>query len=204
MKKIIYFLTALWLTLSACSKNEEKQTLPDPPASSYLSRSFAYPEQGTVWGVRHGNPFTITNSTLSATHLTFHSRSETVTRGGEDAVVFIFDKARLNAGYTGTYSLGTANAPIVAYTFSFKEADGQQWRSVLDSRTGVQYQGSFTIEKYDAERGLISGAYDVSVKDLMKDPAKNSITIDPNDRCNLTLSGAFTDVKVKPTVNPAQ
>ena len=197
MKKTIYFLAVLVFFISACSKKEEKQTLPDPPSTSFLARSFSYPEQGTVWGVRHGNPFTITNVTLNATSLNFHSRSETVNRGAEDAITFILDKTKLTAGYIGEYTLGTTNAPAVAYTFNFKEEDGSQWSNILDNRTGIQYQGSFKIEKYDAERNLISGSYDVWVDNLINDPAKNTIGIDPKDKCNLSVSGAFVDMKVK-------
>ena len=79
-----------------------------------------------------------------------------------------------------------------------EKPEGGFWSSINETSMGLQMEGSFNITGYDAKRQLLSGYFDVVIKDLISDPLNyNRVsTIDPANLNTVTITGTFSNVKL--------
>jgi hypothetical protein len=201
MKKFLYALSVLTLGFTACEKRPPEQTL-DPTPVAAFTRTISYTNRGTTNAASYDTSriealATIDNNDIS---LAFLASPRTPLTAG-DAIAFQLDKTHLQA-LAKTYNLDGKTLPTilaVRYTYSYMKEDGLWRGSISDSGMGLQFGGSLTIEKWDPFRKLLSGFYRVEIKNLINDPVQDRVAqpIDPNDLCDVTVTGTFSNVKVQ-------
>ena len=204
MKQTLLFSVLAATLFISCEKDNIKPPAPEPvQATGEISRSLQFPNQNDLVKFAHykGTSILQMRAAVSDGKLSFvFDASPTNNNSGGDAISFTIDAKHLATGLVGSYDYVNTNARILStrYTYTFKNGQGDLWGSMLDLSTGVQYTGILHILQYDAEKKLITGSYDVYVKDLINDPTKRSgaSPIDPADYCHLNVAGNFTNVKI--------
>jgi hypothetical protein len=201
---LLYSVLAASLFIS-CKKDRIEAQGPQPvPASGEVSRSLQFPNQNDLVKFAHykGNSLLQMRATVTDGKLSLiMDASPATNNSGGDAIAFTIDAKHFGTGLVGSYDYVNTNARILStrYTYTFKNGPGDIWGSMLDLNTGLKYTGILHILQYDAAKKLISGSFDVYVKDLINDPTKRSTAspIDLADYCHLNVSGNFTNLKVE-------
>ena len=203
MKKIHLTSLILILALFSCKKNPI-QPEPDPEPIGSLTRSLVFPNQGGLVKHAHYNevskPETIATKADGRLSIGIIITPKEINSAGE-AIVLAIDESHLQNGLIKDYDYVNTSSRIVLtrYTYSYMENSGDIWGSFTDSQTGVQFEGVLHITGYDKYRKLIKGSYSIIAKGLINDPTKKGIAgpIDPLNQCDLTVSGTFTNVKIR-------
>ena len=113
---------------------------------------------------------------------------------GNDAVVFSIKQADLLNGFIGTYPIRSLSnnkkglADITYYHYYNKTS-----KSALFS-SGNKMEGQIEINSYNAETGLASGSFEVTITNVT-DPTSYSSNPDKPRKCNITLKGEFNNLK---------
>lgn len=200
--KRFFSLVTLVALLSACEKKIER-IIEDPAPEGTLIRTINYTNQNTVKTASYsGNLVVEAQAALEGNHIllgVFATPKVANTEG--DGVAFKIDKVYLQQGLERTYNLDAQTAPAVVsarYNYMFQKAEGGFWSSIHETTTGLKMEGTLTITDYNAERKLISGAYNMIIKDLVNDPTQisNSNPIDPINLNTVTVNGTFTNLKL--------
>ncbi|RFP66080.1 hypothetical protein D0N36_04980 [Hymenobacter lapidiphilus] len=114
---------------------------------------------------------------------------------GKDAMSFTVPRASLTAALTGVYelrSLASPAAPVASvYTFFRSRAAGS-----INSTTYRNVRGQLTITGYDAQRQLLTGSYQAQLENV-SDPADNNGASGDALRCNVEVTGSFTNLKLQ-------
>lgn len=199
MKQNITLSLLLGLTLAftaGCAK-DDRETTPEPlpePAVAY-SRSIVYQDNGqhrdtTFQAKQLGAYITQTPQSLSV------SVRPTATTEG---ISFALDRTKLPATLAGTYTLKTLRDPAleadVSYFYALPESQGGG--TVIYPSSMQHITGSFVISSYDAKRQLLSGTYTATLTGA-SDPTVKYSTF-PKRKCDITISGTFTNVLLKIT-----
>ena len=205
MKQTLLYSVLAAAFLISCKKDKLETPRPEPvQATGEISRSLQFPNQHDLVKFAHYKGSSILEMRATVTDgrlwLVFDA-SPTANNSAGDAIAFTIDAKHLASGLVGSYDYVNTNARILStrYTYTFKNDQSDIWGSMLDLSTGLQYTGVLHILQYDASRKLVSGSYDIYVKDLINDPTKHAIgfPIDPADYCHLNVSGNFTNVKIE-------
>jgi len=201
----IFQLTSLILTLAlfSCKKNPIQLEPNLEPAGS-LTRTLVFPNQGGLVKLAHYNEFskpeTIATKADGRLSIGIIITPKTINSAG-DGIVLAIDESHLQNVLIKDYDYINPSSRIVLtrYTYSYMENSGDIWGSFTDSQTGVQFEGVLHITAYDKERKLLSGSYTVMAKGLINDPTIKGIAgpIDPVNQCDLTVSGTFTNLKIR-------
>ncbi len=186
-------LLAFSLLISACQKDNDPQPQSNLPeaevklqrATTYLSTSRYDNEQGY-------SQKTLQNTAVldsDKLQLDFDATE------GKDAISFTVPRASLSAAFTGTYELRSSASPaaptISVYTFYRSRATG-----FINSATYRDIRGQLTITAYDAQRKLLTGTYKGRLENIV-DPADSSTSSGDALRCNVEITGSFTNLKVQ-------
>ncbi|UOQ51202.1 hypothetical protein [Hymenobacter cellulosivorans] len=179
-------LTTASLLTSCSDKNEEPAPTPDPAPTYALSHYFYYPATNGAAAVIHPNQDITGKAQLHPTVLALDFEAKA------DMPHFEIERAQLKPDWKGVYPLRCRARPadpvFVSYSY---HTDG--YRIFRFSDFTQTLTGHVTITAYDTKRQLISGTYEVQAPG-QTDPLEFSI----DTKCDITLSGSFTDLKVKP------
>ena len=201
----IFQLTSLILmfALFSCKKNPI-QPEPDPAPAGTLTRTLVFPNQGGLVKQAHyneiSNPETIATKADGRLSIGIIITPKAINTAGE-AIVLAIDESHLQNGLIKDYDYINPLSRIVLtrHTYSYMENSGDIWGSFTDSQAGVQFEGVLHITGYDKGRKLLSGSYSIMAKGLINDPTIKGIAapIDPVNQCDLTVSGTFTNIKIR-------
>lgn len=210
MKKILLSLltVALALGFTACTK-PVIEPVEDLPVSATLIRHVDYTVRGTsrdttystggdkiITGAGYGFK-SVQDKDANTFYVSIDAGPHIANTYGEN-VVFVIDKAKLKPGFVGVYSADQqAATPLydATYAYSYKSENGSS-ANLHNLRMGLQMVGELKIEGYDALRKAISGSYRLFMR-LDTDPLKFTRIMEPEDKCELTVSGTFLNVKIK-------
>jgi hypothetical protein len=201
--KLFFSLFATALLFASCSKNP-KETVTDPAAEAAFTRTVVYTNQNNlqITASYNNNQLLQTRANIDGNQLVVGLYVMPLQPGNTgDGIFFRIDKSFLQQGLQNTYAVGGQTTPAVQntrYTFMVEKPEGGFWSSIHETGMGLQMQGSLTITEYNANRKLMSGTFNVVIKDLISDPLNyNRVsTIDPINLNTVTLSGTFTNVKL--------
>lgn len=201
MKHFFSLLTLVTL-LTACEKKID-QIVEDPVPEGTIIRTINYTNQNTVKTASYsGNQIVDARAVIEGDRIilgVFATPKVNNTQG--DGIAFKIDKAYLQQGIERAYNLDAQTAPAVAsarYNYMVQKADGGFWSSIHETSMGLKMEGNLTITDYNAERKLLSGSFNMVIKDLINDPTKisNSNPIDPINLNTVTIIGTFTNLKL--------
>ena len=188
MKHLTLHLAAAGCLLASCS-HEQEPTPADPTPSATMSRQFAYPTTGTVIGAEHASQEIKAVATEQPNVVTLDFTTI------PDEIYFELDRAALSAQWVGTYALRCEQRPTdpVFTSFLYARPEVKATSILRLSDWTPQLGGSVTITRYDAARHLVSGSYRVEA------PTQRDLTetTSPNQPCDLTVTGTFTDLKLE-------
>jgi hypothetical protein len=199
MRRYFYLLLALPVFFTACSKPAKE--LPDPEPVSSLTRTITYSTSADVKTASYDADYKMeTHTSVEDGYLSliFLAVPKTNDSAG-DGIVFHIAQSNLQSGPVKTYYYKgqTPNILFSRYSYTYMRTDGSIWGSLTDSNMGDNFEGTLTIDQYDAARKLISGHYNVQIKNLINDPTVNSTsTPSPDYRVNVALTGSFENVKI--------
>ena len=207
MRKTLYSVFALALGMTACSPDELKE-LPELPVVTTMKRDLDF----TVTGVTKDTIYTtaskivaeagfsnFSSGTEKNTFYLYFNAGPHVNNAVGDIVHFQIDRAKLKDGYVGTYTYELQATNLIhkiRYQYMVKDAQGNLQGSINETDMNTIMLGNVTISNYDAARQIISGTYSLSAA-LIDDPTTFKIGIYPEDQCQLTVSGTFSNVKIK-------
>jgi hypothetical protein len=187
------FFAAFTFAFSAC---DDKNT-PDPAAPAQeqtLNRSFTYPDDARLEATYKADTIKVQ---VSNTEQEFHFYTgvkpvDGKSAAGNDHVNFVVASGQLKQGFVGNYSLKSFTTPQageakVSYIHYTSESGGNIFDSQFNTITG-----SFEITAYDAQNKLISGHYNLDIREA-SDPYER---LNPK-KINIVLSGTFKNVPVK-------
>ena len=202
--KPFFSLLTLVIFLTACTK-KTKETIVDPPAEGAFTRTIVYSNQNnsTLKSSYAGNVVVETRARLqdNLLHLSVFATPKVPGTTG-DGVAFAIDKSFLQQGLVGNYNLDAQTAPAVAsarYNHMWLKEAGGFWSSIHETNMGLQMEGIFNISSYNRERQLVSGYFNLVIKDLISDPMRydGPSTIDPQKLSTVTVTGTFDHVKIE-------
>ena len=198
MKKLLplSFLFLLTLLFTACDSDSDKETEEVAPAAVATMRSaiaYAYNEPQSAEFSEYSGMTVISNASLDIERLvvSFSVPSHV----GRDAIAFSISKPQITVGYVGTYALKSLPNPATGAAdvrYSYRK-DANSYSIYLSNSSTME--GHFTITAYDAKHKLISGSYEVKMKQAF-DPKANQINQTDIRRCDITIQGNFTNVKI--------
>ncbi|NVO30213.1 hypothetical protein [Hymenobacter lapidiphilus] len=177
--------------MSSCQKEDDPQPgVPEAEvemqrATTYLSTSRFNNEQG------------YSQKTLqsTATLATDKLQLDFDAIEGKDAISFTVPRSSLTTAFVGVYELRTLAshaAPVASvYTFFRSRAAGS-----INSTTYRNMRGQLTITGYDAQRQLLAGSYQAQLENVA-DPADDNGASGDALRCNVEITGSFTNLKVQ-------
>ncbi|SNC76633.1 hypothetical protein SAMN06265337_3485 [Hymenobacter gelipurpurascens] len=188
-------LLGLTLTFTAgCDKDDREDTPePLPEASATYSRSIVYQDNGqrrdTTFQAKQLEEF-VSQTTQS---LVVGVQPTTTTEG----INFTFDRTKLPAALTGTYTLKTLRdrALDADLTYYYDLPESRGGGTILYFSSIQHISGSFSISSYDAKRQLLSGTYTATLTGA-SDPTVAYSTF-PKRACNITVTGTFANVPLK-------
>ncbi|MCR5888497.1 hypothetical protein LRS06_12110 [Hymenobacter sp. J193] len=200
MKTTTHFVlaAALLLGVAACDshENEPEPEVHAPVATFTMGSSIHYPAPNVTTAISYPSGYVQHQAILNDELLYVHFDA----KEGRDAVNFTVERSQLNASIVGTYSLKSmpnpeAGAAEVRYVYYRENKPGNISASIYDSNNSGM-SGQLTVTAYDAKRHLLSGSYELRMKNI-SDP--NDTSWDPTDkeRCDLTLWGSFTDLSIE-------
>ncbi|AKD04791.1 hypothetical protein POKO110462_10105 [Pontibacter korlensis] len=194
MKKLLTLtlITALALGFSACDKDPDEVT---PTAQAELNRAIVYSyEQPQSFLVKlYGEGSTETYASYDTEH--FGISIGAPLNVGKDNITFVISEEDLKSNLSGAYTLKTlpdVSEGQVDVTYSYLR--DAHTRSIITSDKS-NIEGHFTISAHDTKRHLVSGTYELVIPNAY-DPTVDQFT-EPNlRRCDISISGSFTNVKV--------
>lgn len=197
MKKLLPFpvLFLLCLHFTACdSEQEEAQPVPLPEAEMSRTFFYVYEEPQSAEGNSYSDMGVETYASLDTEGLnvTFGA----VPRFADtDVIHFQIAKPQLTGNYVGTYtlkSLPDTNIGAADVLYTYRRTGNS---SAMLASSFSTMDGNFTITAYNAKNKLISGTYEVKLEAAI-DPKRYDIT-EPNiRRCDITIKGTFTNVRI--------
>jgi hypothetical protein len=204
MKKTLYYLLLLSISLASCTKDNVKEA--EPVTITTMGRVIHY----TVTGARKDTVYTTNSKIVSQSGFTsfvsgtgnntFYVSFDAgphVDGAVGDFIQFRMDRSKLKEGYVGRYSNDApAINPLDAVRYVYSVRDVSSIRSnIFDTDMGHHIQGELIIDHYDAAKKAISGAYNITAT-LIDDPTSFSYGRDPEEQCTLYITGTFSNVKV--------
>jgi hypothetical protein len=209
MKKTFYFLLALTIGFTACNHEKDRQELSLPATTASMTRNLDFIMKGT----KRDTIYTTADNILTGANYSTEDRGENrktlfnisfdagphFNGTSGDFVLFQIDTLKLRPGFTGTYTLAVQDQyPLanIRYVYSTKGLTGGLSGSIVESGMGMPMVGSITITEYDPKNHLMSGSYSFSAS-LNNDPTRQNIIFDADDKCNLQVTGVFTNLRVK-------
>jgi hypothetical protein len=213
MRKTLYSLLVLTLGFSACDKKDKelKEEKPELTAEATMTRTLDFTILGTEKDTTYankekikatalfGNDAIIWGSERNVFLVTVDAGPGVTTDGEGDFVQFVIDPAKLKADYVGTYRFDAQAAlPIkhIHYAYIRNKVTGAYSVRMAATNFGNALSGELAITHYDAIRHTISGTYTIAGK-LYFDPTDSSTATRLDDECDITVSGSFTNVKIK-------
>lgn len=202
--KLFYFLLASTLLFTACSKKTKTEII-DPAPEAAFTRTINYTQLNSIYTASYsGNNLLEAKALLDGNEILlglFATPKVNGTTG--DGVAFKISKSFLQGGLTGTYHLDAQTAPAVLsarYNHMWQKENGGFWSSIHETSMGLQIEGTLTIATYNADRKLLSGSFQMVIRDLISDPMRydGPSTIDPMKLSTVTLTGTFTNLKLAP------
>ena len=202
--KLFYSVLAAALLLTACEKKTKTETA-DPTPEAALSRSINYTQLNSVLTANYsGNNLLQAQALIDGDQIIvglFATPKVNNTTG--DGVAFKLAKAHLQTGLAGTYNLDAQTAPAVQsarYNHMWQKENGGFWSSIHETSMGLKIEGTLTIATYDADRKLLTGSFNMVIRDLISDPMRydGPSTIDPTKVSTVTVTGTFKNLKLKP------
>ncbi|MGV3639950.1 MAG: hypothetical protein ACO1NZ_05475 [Adhaeribacter sp.] len=191
------FFTVLTLAFSAC---DDKNT-PDPAAPAQeqtLNRSFTYPDDARLEAAYQADTIKVQ---VVHTEQEFHFYTGVKPVGGKSAagndhINFVVPAAQVKQGFVGAYSLKSFTTPQagdakVSYIHYTSENGG----NVFDSQFNT-LAGSFEITAYDARNKLVSGQYQLTIREVSDPYAPVAERFNPK-KITIAMSGTFKNVPVK-------
>ncbi|MBC5991789.1 hypothetical protein [Pontibacter cellulosilyticus] len=198
MKKLLplSFLFLLTLLFTACDSDSDREAEEVAPAAVATMRSviaYAYNEPQSAEFSEYSGMSVISHASLDTERLvaSFIIPSHI----GRDAIAFSINKPQVAAGYVGTYALKSLPDPAtgaVDVRYSYRK-DGNTYSVYLSSSSTME--GHFTITAYDAKHKLISGNYEMKMRRAF-DPKASEVSLENTRRCDITIQGTFTNVKI--------
>lgn len=186
-------LLASSLLISACQKDNDPQPQANLPETEVkLQRITTYLSTN-----RYDNEQGYSEKTLQNTAALYADKLQLDfdATEGKDAISFTIPRASLTTGLIGTYELRSSINPEAsatsAYTFYRSRAVG-----FINSATYRDIQGQLTITAYDAQRKLLTGKYKGRLENIV-DPADSNTSSGDALRCNVEITGSFTNLKVE-------
>ena len=201
--KRLFSLLAVALLFASCTKNT-KETVADPAVEGAFTRTVVYTNQNNSQNRASysGNAMVTTRAGFDGNAIFVGLHVMPIERGTVgDGIFFKIDKSFLQQGLTGAYSVSGQTIPAVQstrYIHMVEKPEGGFWSSINETNMGVQMEGTFNITSFDAKRQLLSGYFNVVIKDLISDPLNyNRVsTIDPANLNTVTITGTFSNVKL--------
>lgn len=212
MRKTLYSLLVLALGFSACNKNDKdlKEEVV-APSEATMTRTLDFTILGTKKDTTYankekikatalfGNDAILFGSEMNVFIMTVDAGPGVTIDGEGDFVQFVIDPAKLKADYVGTYRFGSqADLPVkhIHYAYITNKVTGSYSAKIAGTNYGNALTGELKITHYDAARNTISGIYTIAGK-LYFDPTDASSATRLDDECNITVSGSFSNVKIK-------
>ncbi|MEJ8802403.1 hypothetical protein [Pontibacter sp. H249] len=195
MKKQLPLLFLFILLFTACGDSKEKSEEAVPAAQATMNAAIAYTynEPQSAEFSNYSGMSVVSYASLDTDRLTLSFSIPA--HVGPDAISFSINKQQVIAGYVGTYTLKSLPNPA-------NGAANVQYTYKKDSNSATMYlsnsstmEGHFTITAYNAKHKLISGSYEVKLKQAF-DPKANQINQTDTRRCDITIQGEFTNVKI--------
>ena len=200
MSKYAFLFLIVTSMISACTK--PVKPVPDPQPGCVFSRTITYVNTGNIKTVSYAPSYKVQAQAIRQDNLIYLGfiAAPTTNASAGDGIAFCIDAAHLQNGLAKTYNL-SAQAPVVIscrYSYTYRKDDGNSWSSFTDTGIGTIFEGTLVIDNYDAARKLISGSFNVLIKNLINDPTKNNTgsPIDPKDLCNVSVAGSFQHIKL--------
>jgi len=202
MKRLFFLLSAVVL-FTACQKKEHP--IIDPAAEGAFTRTIVYPNQNNATHkASYSGNVTVNASARIENNLIYLGLVAMPPYNGStgDGIYFTLHKSFLDKGLVGNYNLDAQTAPAataVRYNHMWQKENGGFWASIHETSMGLKMEGTLNISAYNAERQLISGSFNLMIKDLISDPMRydGPSHIDPLKQSNITLTGTFENVKLK-------
>lgn len=191
------FVALLTFVFSACN---DKNT-PDPanPAQEQtLSRAFTYPNDLRLEAAYEADTI---KAEVSHTREEFHFYSGVKPVGGKSAagndhINFVVAAAQLKQGFVGTYALKSFTTPQAGEAkVSYVHYTSENGGNVFDSQFNT-LSGSFEITAYDARNKLVSGQYQLTIREVSDPYAPVAERFNPK-KIAIAMSGTFKNVPVK-------
>lgn len=195
-------LASIMLVISSCKKSKQ-ETVYIPPAEASVIRNLVFINQVNVEkNVSYGKSVVKTTAGVNEGDFFIRLYTEPTAPGTvSESVILYIDQSHLGSNLAKGYTFGTTEPALkrVFYSYSVNESPTSAWSSLIDSKTGLVFEGLLNITSYDAKNKLISGAYDVKARRLLNDPTVPTIAgpIDPVNQCDLKLTGYFTNVRIQ-------
>lgn len=201
MKKLLPVFAFVTILIS-CSKPVVEKPIPVTDAS--ISRSLVFPNRnGEVKAAAYfGKDYVEAKAQLTDgfVYLTLDASPKTNNTSGE-LIQFKIDQSHLQTGLARTYNFTDPSAKILScrYLYIKKDNVGDIWASITETQMGVAFEGQLKVTSYDPARKLITGEFQIAVRQLITDPTIKSVgmPIDPLNKCDLTVMGAFQNVVLK-------
>ena len=195
MKKLLplSLLFLLMLLITACDSDDEKEEfVPAAQATMDSAIAYSYNEPQSAEFSSYGGMSVVSNASLDSERLLVGF--SVPAHVGPDAIAFSIDKQQLAAGYQKVYSLKSlpSGSGAVDVRYSYRK-DASSYSIYLSNSSTME--GHFTITAYDAKHKLISGSYEVKMKQAF-DPKASEVSLENTRRCDITIQGNFTNVKI--------
>ncbi|HEX4957933.1 MAG TPA: hypothetical protein VFV46_07125 [Lacibacter sp.] len=199
---IFLLLVGINLTHGSCKKQSNNVVML-PPAEASLIRNLVFTKQTNVEkNVSYGASQVKTTAGTDNGNFFIRLYTESNIPGtASESVVLYINESHLTSNLAKGYSFGTIEPALkrVYYTYTFHESGTSSWTSITDSGIGVVFQGVLNITSYDEKNKLVSGSYLLKARKLITDPTIKSIAepIDPMNECDLTLTGDFSNIRIR-------
>lgn len=187
---ILFFFLVLF---SACDTDKDPEVLPAAEAEMNRAIVYAYEEPQSALIDSYSKSSTESSISYDNEHLS--ASFGVPSHVGKDHISFVIHKSGLKNNFIGGYTLQSLPAPADGDAFimySYRQDTGTN--AIIDSDMAT-IQGHFTVSAYDAKHQLISGTYEVKMVNVI-DPANYDITQTNFRKCDITVTGRFTNVKV--------
>lgn len=202
MKKFLLFIASASIFLFSCSKPVELKPVPETQAD--LSRNLVFPNRGgeVKFTTYFGKDYIQAKAQLADgfLYITLDASPKLNNATGE-LIQFKIAESHLQSGLARTYNFTDPAAKIenCRYLYIKKENNGDLWMSINETLMGLIFEGHLKITSYDAARKLINGEFQIVVRNLITDPTIKSVgqSIDPLNRCDLSVTGGFQNLVVK-------
>lgn len=199
--KIAALLALAGLAFAGCSREDAPGSIPPSPEASYR-RTVAYLDQArpAQHDTTYRSPALQVTSQLSSTECVISLRSAS----NQERLVFRVPRGQMPADLAGSYRFQAPINPGQAPSYSYgankpdKPAGGESWvyNSWWLPSTGA-VTGAVTLTAYNAKQHVLSGQFQLALTGVY-DPRALSTTF-ASRRCDLTLTGTFTNAPVADT-----